>query len=31
VDDWKLLMVFLLGVVLLAAIVALGFWWIPQL
>jgi hypothetical protein len=31
VDDWKLLIVFLLGVVLMAGIVALGILWIPQL
>jgi hypothetical protein len=30
VDDWKLLIVFLLGVVLMAGIVALGILWIPQ-
>jgi hypothetical protein len=31
VDDWKLLIVFVLAVVLVAGIVALGIWWIPQL
>jgi hypothetical protein len=31
VDDWNLLIVFLVGVVLVAGIVALGLWWIPQL
>jgi hypothetical protein len=31
VDDWKLLIVFVLGVVLIAGVVALGIWSIPQL
>jgi hypothetical protein len=31
VDDWKLLIVFLLGAVLMAGMVALGIWWIPKL
>ena len=30
VDDWILVIVFLLGVVLVAGLVALGLWWIPQ-